>query len=197
MTASKAFKFISILGRPGSGKGTQAELLEKKFPFEHISTGNLLRKRAKKRDFLGRKIHAILDRGMFIPTPIVFQLWMPELERLKRQKKYQGIVFDGSPRRLYEAEMLDEVLELYGWEKNFRILNLLISPKEAMRRLLKRGRSDDEVEDIKNRLSWFHTEVDPVLRYYRKKGFLVDINGEQSIENVQKEILRKLKIFLR
>src|SRR3989344_8404765 len=105
---------IVILGRPGSGKGTQATLLEKKFKFEHLSTGQLLRDRAKKRDFLGKVIHKTLDAGKLMPTPIVFQLWMPRLERFRHQKKFKGVLFDGSPRKLYEARMLDETMEFYG-----------------------------------------------------------------------------------
>lgn len=194
---TKRFMFLSVLGRPGSGKGTQAKLLADKFPVEHISTGRLLRARAKTKDFLGKKIDEILEQGMFIPTPIVFSLWMPEIERLRKQTTYKGVLFDGSPRRLHEAQMLDEVLELYGWQKDFVVLNVYVSEKEAIKRLLKRGRSDDEISDVKSRLAWFRTEVDPVLCYYRKKGMLIDINGEQSVENVHKEILKKAKKFLK
>lgn len=199
MTVSKAraFKFIALLGKPGSGKGTQAELLEKKFPFEHISTGELLRKRAKKHDFIAKRLREIMETGGLVPTPSVFQLWMPKLEHLRKQKKFQGLVFDGSPRKLYEAQMLDELLQLYDWDRNFKILHLVISDKEALRRLLKRGRSDDDKKDILYRLRVFKKEVLPALSYYKKKGEVVEINGEQSIENVHKEILRKLKTFLR
>ncbi len=199
MTASEAaaFKFISLLGKPGSGKGTQAELLEKKFPFEHISTGELLRERARKHDFIAKRLREIMETGGLVPTPSVFQLWMPRLEHLRKQKKFRGLVFDGSPRKLYEAQMLDELLQLYDWDKNFKILHLVISDKEALKRLLKRGRSDDDKKDVLYRLRVFKKEVLPALAYYRKKGEVVEINGEQSIENVHKEILRKLKTFLR
>ncbi|MDO8655446.1 MAG: nucleoside monophosphate kinase, partial [bacterium] len=119
---------IVILGRPGSGKGTQAGLLEKRFKFEHLSTGQLLRERAMKRDFLGKVIHKTLDAGKLVPTPIVFQLWMPRLERFRHSKKFKGILFDGSPRKLYEARMLDETLVFYDWERNMVVLNIVISP---------------------------------------------------------------------
>ena len=199
MTVSKAkeFKFISLLGKPGSGKGTQAELLEKKFPFEHISTGELLRERVKKRDFIARRLHEIMETGGLVPTPSVFQLWMPRLEHLRKQKTFQGLVFDGSPRKLYEAQMLDELLQLYDWDKNFKVLHLVISDREALRRLQKRGRSDDDRKGILHRLKVFKKEVVPAISYYKKKGEVVEINGEQSVENVHKEILRKLKTFLK
>ncbi len=104
----------------------------------------------------------------------------------------KGIIFDGSPRKLYEASMLLELLEMYGWEKSVRVLHVMISPKEAMKRLLKRGRFDDDREDIKNRLRVFREEVMPVLRFFKKQGMLIEINGEQTVEAVHKEILRTL-----
>ncbi|MDP2735448.1 MAG: nucleoside monophosphate kinase, partial [bacterium] len=118
---------IVILGRPGSGKGTQAALLEKKFKFEHLSTGQLLRDRMKKTDLVGKVIKKTLHSGKLVPTPIVFQLWMPRLERFRHDRKFSGAILDGSPRKLYEARMLDETLDFYGWDQNMIVLNLTIS----------------------------------------------------------------------
>ena len=185
--------FIVILGRPGSGKGTQAALLEKKFRFEHLSTGQLLRDRMRKTDLAGKIIRKILHAGKLVPTPIVFQLWMPRLERFRRNKKFTGVLLDGAPRKLYEARMLDETLDFYGWDQSIVVLNLIISPKEAMKRLLKRNRHDDDRDDIARRLAWFRTEVLPVLRFYQKKGVRIDIDGERGIETIHRDILRKLK----
>lgn len=190
---SKSPLLIILLGRPGSGKGTQADLLEEKFGFEHLSTGQLLRERTKKNDSIGKLIKHIQGTGALVPTPIVFQLWCPYLERYYT-KGVKGILLDGSPRKLYEAYMLLELAEMYGWTKNVKALNIVISPKEAMRRLRKRGRFDDDIPDIKNRLQVFRKEVMPALRFLKKQGLRIDINGEQSIENVHKEILRKLKL---
>ncbi|MDO8470360.1 MAG: nucleoside monophosphate kinase [bacterium] len=196
MKASKKKKqlFIIILGRPGSGKGTQADLLGKKFGFSHLSTGQLLRNRAKKKDFVGRTIKHIQGTGALVPTPLVFQIWSPYIERFFMKGKGRGIILDGSPRKLYEAYLLLELLEMYGWQKNVRVLNIAISPKEAMRRLLKRGRFDDDAPDVKNRLRVFNKEVVPVLKFLKKKGMLLHVNGEQTIEDVHKEVLKKLKI---
>lgn len=191
------FKFIVLLGRPGCGKGTQAELLRKKFPFQHISTGHLLRKRAQKRDSIAKRLKKILNTGRLVPTLLVFQLWMPLLEKLRKQTKFKGVLFDGSPRKLFEALMLDEVLEFYGWDRNVRVLNIEISDEEAKKRLFKRGRADDTPRDIRTRLKEFREEVVPVLNYYRKRGVLVSVNGERPIEVVHQDILRKLRSFLR
>ena len=187
--------FIIILGRPGSGKGTQADLLEKKFNLQHVSTGQILRRRAKKKDYVGKKLFEILESGNLVPTPLVFQLWMPILEAFYKKSTKKGILFDGSPRKLYEARMLDETLRFYSWKKSqITVLNIQISPKEAMKRLLKRGRHDDERADIQNRLGWYIEEVIPVLLHYKRQGLKFDVNGAQSVEDVHKEILRKLKL---
>ncbi len=188
----KPYVFL-ILGRQGSGKGTQAGLLKKKFKFEHLSTGQLLRSRMKKKDLVARIIKKKLDAGHLVPTPIVFQLWMPRLERFRNSKKFKGVLLDGSPRMLYEARMLDETLDFYGWGRNVVVLNISISSREAMKRLLKRGRHDDNRDDIKRRLAWFRKEVIPVLRFYQKKGVRIDIEGERSVQKIHEDILRKLK----
>lgn len=193
MKTSDIPSFIIILGRPGSGKGTQAKLLEEKIGFKHLSTGRLLRKRAEQKDFLGKKLFEIMNSGGLVPTPLVFQLWMPEIEDFHKNNG-KGIIFDGSPRKLYEAQMLNETLDFYGFKDQIIVLNVEISEKESMKRLLKRGRHDDDKDDIERRFGWFKEEVLPVIDFYRKKGLVIDINGEQSIEDVQKEITEKLKI---
>lgn len=188
------FSILSLLGRPGAGKGTQVELLRGKKKFQIIHTGQLLRKRAKVEDAIGRKLKYVLEHGFLVPTPIVFSLWMPLLIKVKNnESKYQGIIFDGNPRKLYEAKMLDEVFEMFSWTKNFRVCYIHISEQEAIRRLKKRGRYDDHKKEIEERLRWFNTEVKNVLDYYAKRGVLVAIKGEQSQEDVQKEIRAKLK----
>lgn len=198
MEDKKSFLFIAILGRSGSGKGTQAELLEKTFHLKHISTGALLRKRGEQGDLVGRTIKRELEQGKAIPTPLTFMLWMPELDALYNDPgEWRGILFDGSPRKVNEAQMLDDTLELYGWQDYFCVLNVVISEEESMKRLLKRGRTDDEEKDIKERLGWFKTLVEPTIEHYRAKGKLIDINGEQPIEAVQEEIVSKLGAFLR
>ena len=183
---------LAVLGRSGSGKGTQIDYLKRDFGFVSYSTGALFRKRAKKDDHTGRKLKKLLDDGQIIPPSITIHTWMPELERFKK-KNTSRIIMDGSPRKILEAYILDDAIEWYEW-KNMKVLNIIISEREAIKRLVKRGRSDDELSDIKNRLAWFKVEVEPVLRYYKKKGMLIDINGEQSREDVYKEIRKKIKI---
>lgn len=224
MTLSKKNPLIIILlGKSGSGKGTQAELLQKKFSLDYIGSGDMLRARSKKNDFSGRKISQLLKRGDLIPTPVIFKLWLDRIEGLKNKKKLKGFVMDGNPRKIKEAYLIDEAFEFYEWYKNVKIFLVDISNKEAVWRLTKRRicknckeiipfvgkfrkiqnchkcggeliqRSDDAVESAKNRLQWFKKEVQPIVNYYRKAGRLIRIDGEQPIENVFSDILKHLK----
>lgn len=211
---------IILLGKSGSGKGTQAEFLQKKFGLEYIGSGDLLRGRGERKDFTGKKIIQTLTKGSLMPTPVIFKLWLDKVEELKNKKNLKGFVMDGNPRKILEAYLIDETLEWYEWDKNVKIFLIDISNKEAIWRLTKRRickkckeivpfigdfkkikkcpecdgqliqRSDDTIEAVKKRLNWFRTDVQPIINYYRKTGRLNKVNGEQSIENVFKDILR-------
>ncbi len=187
-------KVIFFIGRSGSGKGTQLKFLLEETGFELIETGKLLRERGKKEDLLGKKVAEYTTTGKLVPTPITFMAYMPTLMEFY-EKSPRGVVFDGSPRKLYEAKMLEEVLEMFGWE-DFCFCYIDISEEEAYKRLRKRGRVDDRDEDIKERLTWFREEVEPVIEHYRKKGALIEVNGKQSVEEVWKELKEKTGSFL-
>lgn len=190
---SKKPLIIILLGKSGSGKGTQTELLAKKLGLDCVDSGTLLRKRKIKQDFTGAKIAKVIDNGGLVPTPVIFKLWLDKFEELKKKKKFHGIVMGGSPRKIFEAFLIDEALAWYEWDKNVRAVLIDISSKEAVLRLLKRGREDDTLSGIKRRLRWFKTNVQPVINFYRKTKRLVKINGEQSVENVFKDILKVLR----
>ncbi len=183
-------KIIFFLGKPGSGKGTQIKYLEQKTEFEVVRTGDLLRSRAEEDDFVGRKVKECLLKGGLIPTPIVFLLWMPRLLEF-REKEVKGIIFDGNPRKLYEAKMLEEVFKMFEWDSVFAVY-LKISDNEAHKRLSKRKRSDDEKKDIISRLEWFNGEVMPVVESYLQQGRLIEVDGEQEIEEVWEELSQKI-----
>ncbi|OHA63122.1 MAG: hypothetical protein A3E07_03170 [Candidatus Wildermuthbacteria bacterium RIFCSPHIGHO2_12_FULL_45_9] len=189
------FKILVFLGKSGSGKGTQVELLAQKYNLRIISSGNLLRERKKQDDFVGRRISEIIDKGGLVATPIIFHLWLHELERLREDENASGIIFEGSPRKLYEAYMLNETMEFYQLAGNTMALHLDISDQESLKRLLARGRNDDEEQAIRKRLGWYQKEVMPVIDFYQAEGKLIHIQGEQAIENVHKEILEKVHSF--
>jgi len=216
-------KIIILLGKSGCGKGTQAELLKKKFSLDYIGSGDLLRARAKKNDFTGKKLKKSLLSGKLIPTPVILKFWIDKVEALKSKKNIKGLLMDGNPRKILEAYFIDEALGWYDWDKNIKVFEINISDKEAVFRLTKRRicinckeiipyvgefkklakcnkcggklvkRSDDTVKSAKNRLAWFKKEVHPIINYYKKSGRLIKINGEQPIEDVFKDILKLLK----
>ena len=214
---------IVLLGAPGAGKGTQVKLLQKKFDLECIGSGDLLRARKEKQDYTGVKIAEIIDAGKRMSTPVIFKLWMDKMEKFKQDPDLNGFIMDGSPRTIFEAQMLDQALEWYEWQDNKKVIFLKISEQESIDRLTKRRmcrqcgrvipyigefktlekcdkcggelfrREDDEIDDIKERLRWFKEEVMPAIDFYRDKGQLIEVNGEQLIKDVHKEILEKIK----
>lgn len=190
----KNSKFVIILlGPSGSGKGTQARLLAKKFNIDYVGSGHLLRQRGKSSDYTGRKITETIGSGSLAPTAIIFKLWVDRFEKMK--KNFRGFVMDGCPRKIMEAHLVDEMLQWYGWDKNVKVFWVDISREQSIERLLKRegNRSEDNISGIKKRLSWFKTEVLPTIRYYQKTRGVNKINGEQSVEKVFQDILRYLK----
>jgi len=158
-----------------------------------------------------------------IPTPVIFKLWLDRFENLKKKKNLKGFIIDGSPRKILEAYLIDEALEWYEWNKSIKVMLIDISSKEAIQRLTKRRickkcgkiipyvgkfkkirkcpecggelvkRTDDTVAGVNRRLSWFKTDVQPVINYYRRTSRLIRINGEQSIEKVFQDILKAIK----
>jgi len=214
---------VILLGKSGSGKGTQAELLKKKFGLDYIGSGDLLRGRMKEDDFTGKKVAKVMREGGLHPTAIIFKLWLDKVERIKRRGDFKGLIMDGNPRKLLEAYLIDGALDWYEWNKNVKVFLVDISNKEAITRLTTRRickdckeilpfigeyknmkecpkckgelikRIDDTVSSAKNRLKWFKTDVQPVINYYRKTGRLIKINGEQSIEGVSRDILKFVK----
>ncbi len=219
-------KVYTLLGRAGCGKGTQAKLLMEKLGLIYIGSGELLRDRAKQKDFTGQKTDQTMKTGALAPTFLIFMLWINRLEEIKKAAgaNFKGLIFDGSPRKLIEAYLLEEALNWYGWDKNFKAILVDISREEAFNRLTKRRqcakcgqlipyvgayktlekcdkcggelfvRQDDKPEAINQRLDLFEQEVMPVVEYYEKKRLLIKINGEQSIEEVRKEILEKISL---
>ncbi len=220
MKPSKKNFVVILLGPPGSGKGTQARMIQEKFDLDYIGSGKLLRARASKNDYTGKKIGDVIHRGERVPTPVVFKIWMEEFEKIKRKGIFKGLVVDGSPRTIFEAKMMEEALNWYSWYKETKIFFIKISKKEAIERLAKRrickscgegslvkeslsecskcggvlvARKDDTVEAINLRWGWYKREVMPTVRFYQKKKNFFEIDGNQSIDDVFKDILKKLK----
>lgn len=220
METKKPLNFV-LIGRSGSGKGTQAKLILDKYPkTEYISTGDLFRDLAKQDTEVGRKIKEVVENGGLPFDDLATTLWMYNMAY--KVKEDEGIMIDGAPRRLDEARNLDKFLEWLGRIERTAFVLVDISRKEAFARLSKRricskcgklipfvgeykdwqdchecggqlvGRPDDAPEAINSRLDYFDKSVVPVLDYYEKKGFLIKINGQQSIEDVFSSITAAL-----
>ncbi len=193
---------IIFLGRPGSGKDTQAELLVKKFKLVHLVSSKLIEKILKsgeKEVELEEKIYNIekerrLQKSGFLNTPeFVSALIKAKVKSLAGRGK--GIIMSGSPRTLTELKKELPLLDkLYG--KNICFFNIVIGPKEVYIRNLKRKRKDlpelDTKKIIKKRLTVFNRETAPVIKYLKSKKIINDINGEQKIMEIHQDILKIL-----
>ncbi len=214
-------KVVIFLGPPGSGKGTQAKLLAKKYRLEYFGSGMALRERQKVNDFTGKKIGEVMERGEWMPESVICRLWMNKLEEFKN-KRFNGFIYDGGPRRRLEAEIFDVALEWYEWQ-DVKVIFIKISKKESLHRLTKRRqckrcgriipwlgefkklqkcdrcggeliiRADDTIGAIKKRLEEFEKETMPTINYYKKQDRVIEINGEQPIEDVFKDVLKALQ----
>jgi len=174
---------VIMIGGPGSGKSTYSELIKKELGIPHIYTGDMMRQLAKQDTPDGRKVKELLSKGEFAPTSIVIDAVK---ERLQRPDAQNGYIFDGFPRSVEQAEKM----EAAGIEYD-RVINLVVSEEEVIKRLTARGRADDKPEIIKNRLKVYHQKTAPLLNYY--KDDIINIKAEgDTPENIAKEIIKKL-----
>lgn len=165
---------LIIFGKPGSGKGTQAELIAKKFNFNHISTGELLRKEVEKKGELAETINKCQQEGKLVPIETVLDLLQQNLKK--------DNLFDGFPRDLDQAEALDEITEID------LVINLDVPDSVVVERLLGRGRKDDNEETIRKRLAVYNDQTDPLLEYYKPRNLVKTVDGTQTVEAIHEEI---------
>jgi Adenylate kinase and related kinases len=183
---------IIIFGAPGSGKGTQSDLIIAKYGLQHISTGNILREEMEKKTEVGLEAAKYIEKGYLAPDELTIRMLSDILDSHSNLK---GYVFDGFPRTLKQGEALDKMLK----EKNLNItivLNLSVDKDELVHRLLKRGefsgRCDDNREVIEKRLKVYSDQTEPLKEYYRKRGKLFTIKGSGSIEDVFENIIEAI-----
>lgn len=180
-------KTFVFLGMSGAGKGKQTKFLTKFLKengndFLIISTGDLARKLAKKNTVISKWIKNILDEGGFFPEWLAIHIWLSELEKKLINNK-TIIIFEGTPRKVKEAKMVDELMEYLKRPLPIPVY-LDIDNKEATRRLLKRGRDDDNPEAIKERLENFSKSVLPTIKYYGKRVMKIDgMGSEKEVRN--------------
>lgn len=181
-----------FLGISGSGKGTQTGFLMKVLAHaKNISTGDGLRSISKKKNIVGRYISGILHRGGLTPYWAPASIWLTDfVENLHAE---DNLVFDGAPRLVKEAQMMDDFMKDVDRPLPVAIY-IKLSRGEAFRRLIKRGRYDDNKRAIQGRFAFFKMRVQPVIQYYKNRKRLVVINGDQDANDVWRDIRKAVRL---
>ena len=178
-------KNIVIFGAPGSGKGTQSEKMIQKYGFGHISTGDVLRDQIKRGTELGKTAKGYIDNGQLIPDDLMVSILADVYDSFG--KDHKGVIFDGFPRTIPQAEALKEMLAKRG-HKVAAMIELDVPEDELMKRIILRGkqsgRSDDNEETIKKRLTVYHNQTAPLIEWYEKEGIHHHINGLGELDRI-------------
>ncbi len=179
---------IILIGIQGAGKSTQGKLLSDKLHIPYLSTGHIFRELAKEHTPLGRYIKETMNAGYLIPDAKVMDIVSDYLHRPEYES---GYILDGFPRTTHQAETFENGIN--------HVFYLKVSDKEALWRLSYRamsdaeGREDDTLKAIRKRIELFHKLTEPVIDYYKSNRKLVEINGEEEIEKIHKEIMSHIK----
>lgn len=201
-----------ILGAPGSGKGTQAKRLAQKLGLVYFGTGDLMRQEVEKATPIGMEFKEVLQRGGLVNDNLVEKFVSQKLEELNIDK---GIVFDGYPRTISQAEYLENIIHKKGLEK-LKVLNLTVKPESLIARMQKRRicekcgkvfrdavdegrttcdcqgqliiRDDDKPEVVRQRIEVYEKQTAALIDYYQKQGKLINVDGEPPIDEVWEEI---------
>ena len=179
---------IVIFGAPGSGKGTQSERIVEMYGINHISTGDVLRAEIKNGTELGKTAKGYIDQGQLIPDELMIDILASVFDSFKDSK---GVIFDGFPRTIAQAEALKKMLAERGQDVSVMV-DLEVPEDELMVRLIKRGkdsgRADDNEETIKKRLHVYHSQTAPLIDWYKNEKKYQHINGLGTMEGIFAEI---------
>jgi len=216
--------YIIMLGAPGAGKGTQADILSQEIDLPHIASGDLFRQALEERTEVGLLAKSYMDKGELVPDEITIKMI---LERINQPDCASGCLFDGFPRTLHQAKVLDKALKERGKSIDEAIY-IEVPNEELVKRLSGRWlcrtcqtpyhtissppktpgkcdkcggelyqRSDDKEETVKDRLNIFFAQTVPILDYYKKQNKLIRINGNLGMQEVAREIVSALKAGIR
>ncbi len=190
---------IVIFGAPGSGKGTQSEKLIERYGLFHISTGELLRDHISRGTNLGQIADTYINKGLLMPDELMIDvlenLFVENPEALKK-----GVIFDGFPRTVPQAEALKLMLEKHN-TKIHAVIGLDVDENELVRRIIERGknsgRADDNIETVNRRLEVYHKQTSPLCLYYIRSGQFVAIDGNGTVDEIFNNITTSLESFLK
>lgn len=185
---------LVLFGAPGSGKGTQSAKLIDEYGLYHISTGDLLREHIARQTEYGKKAADRIARGELIPDELMLEILGHELDR--NMSKVKGIVFDGFPRTVPQAEALEKLLESKGTRLH-AVVGLDVPEEDLIERLLKRGkesgRADDNLETINNRLKVYHSQTEPLRKFYTDLDKFIAVNGKGIVDDIFRDIAKGIE----
>ena len=207
---------IIMLGAPGAGKGTQAEMICEKYNIPHVSTGDIFRANIKNGTALGTEAKQYMDKGLLVPDELTVKIL---LDRVAQDDCKDGYVLDGFPRTIPQAEVLDKALTELNDKVDYAI-NVDVPDENIINRMSGRRacvscgatyhieyaapkkegicdkcgaelilRNDDKPETVKNRLSVYHDQTQPLIEYYSKKGILKEVDGTKAMNEVFNSIV--------
>ena len=188
---------IVLFGAPGCGKGTQSELLEKRFSLRHISTGNVIRQQIAAKTELGLQMQACIERGELAPDSLVINMITDYVANLG---ECNGVIYDGFPRTTAQAEAFDEILAKHG-QKVSVMINMEVPEEELVKRILLRGkdsgRADDQSEEIiRNRIDIYNAQTAVVADFYRSQDKFESVPSLGTIEEVSGRIAKVVEKYL-
>lgn len=187
---------LILFGKPGSGKGTQAEFVRKSYNLVHISTGDVFRTNIAKNTDLGNLAKSYMDKGDLVPDDVTIKMLEEEVNKNKRSK---GFIFDGFPRTTKQAEILDKFLS----DQNLKIsmtIALDVDEKILIKRLLERGkqsgRSDDQdIIKIQNRFDEYNKKTLELIDFYKAQNKFFSIDGSGTINEITQRLLKTIDKF--
>ena len=187
---------IILLGAPGSGKGTQSIILNKKLGLVQLSTGEIIRENIEKKTKLGLQVKNLVDNGEFVSDEIILSIIS---KRISEDDCSKGFILDGFPRNLNQASKFDEIL-LENDKKIDFVIELNVSKENLYKRIENRAtvsneaRADDKEEILKNRLNIYDEQTKPLVPYYKKAELHFEVDGMKSIDEISLEIEKILKV---
>ena len=181
---------IILFGAPGSGKGTQSQLIVEKYGLRHLSTGEVLRAEIASGSELGKKIDALISVGNLVPDDMMYGVIEKYISGLPKHCK--GTIFDGYPRTVAQAVAFTSLLKKYKMDA--LMIDLMVDEQLLIQRLIERGkisgRADDNLNTIRHRIAVYHDQTEPIAHYYLRHGNYFAVNGNHEVEDVFKQVRR-------
>ncbi len=189
-------KNFVLFGKPGSGKGTQAEHISEEYKLYHISTGDLFRRNISQNTKLGLLAKSYMEKGELVPDEVTIQMLENEINENPESK---GFLFDGFPRTVAQAESLDKFLHSIDMRIDATI-GLEVDEKELISRIIDRGRTsnrsdDQDIEKIQNRFNEYNKKTSTLISYYKDQKKFFEVNGQGSVDEITKRLFSLIDSF--